>query len=147
MESVKSAATSSGQYVSGRAVAGAKNLTKLKDQVRDYAKSDLFENDLDEIIDLLHIHRPSKKPNFDGKNRDEKVAKKFDYVKEQAFIFVSGASIVGGKIGSFLPTPEVAAIGYAIGTATGIIIVLVIAGRVIIKRISNSSNDGSPVLV
>jgi hypothetical protein len=105
-------------------------------KIGQYFKSEAYEQDLDQVIDFLHIHKPSSKPNFDKfSNRNERVFEKSKYVKIQAVIFVGAIASIGAEIGSKFWGLEGAAAGFAIGTAAGVVIVTVVAGGILVKRI------------
>ena len=109
----------------------SKTTTKLK----SYLRSDTFEDDLDQAIALMHIHQPNSIPNFDDiADRNQRVAEKTHYLKEQALLFVTASGLAGGKVGLYFGNP---AMGLKIGTAAGAIIVTVTATTIIAKRLSD----------
>ncbi len=116
---------------------------KTLQQVNLYFKSDAYEEDLDEAITLLHIHNESAKPVYDDiKNRNERVRKKTKFVKDQAILFVKLAAAIGGEIGTKFAGAKGAVEGIVIGTATGVVIITVVAGHIVLKRVSKG-NDSS----
>jgi hypothetical protein len=112
-------------------------------QLNLYFKSDAYEEDLDEAITLLHLHNESAKPDYDNiKNRRDRVMKKTKFVKDQAILFVKMAGVLGGEIGAKFSGAKGAVEGVVIGTATGVVIITVVAGHIVYKRVSKG-NDSS----
>ena len=102
-----------------------------------YLKSSEFEADLDQVISYLHIHKPNSKPKFlDFNFHAERVISKSKYVKDQTVLFVVGLGTLGAEIGGSIAGIEGATYGFVIGTVTGIIIVAVVAGSILVKRLS-----------
>lgn len=130
-------------FILDQTQAAIKVSQKTLQQVNLYFKSDAYEEDLDEAIALLHLHNESAKPDYDDiKNRNDRVMKKTKFVKDQAILFVQMAAAIGGEIGTKFTGARGAVEGVVIGTATGIIIITVVAGHIVLKRVSKG-NDGS----
>ncbi|MCB9093350.1 MAG: hypothetical protein H6620_12415 [Halobacteriovoraceae bacterium] len=117
-------------------------------KLKEYTQSPLFEDDLDQLIHLLHLHNPSSKPNMNTeKDSKVRVFSKVNYVKTQAALLVATLGTTGAEIGASISGPEGAAIGFTIGTATGIILITVVAGNIVIKRILDGSKSTELILV
>lgn len=102
--------------------------------VSEYFSSAEYEEDLDQVIDLLHIFNSSQRPQFtEYKTKKKRLKAKAKYVRQHTLLFMIAAATTGYEIGSYILNPQV---GLIIGTAAGVIIVSFVAGRIIIDRIS-----------
>ena len=52
-------------FTKEKSVTGASYAHSQMQKIGMYFKSEAYEVDLDQVIALLHIHKPSSKPNFD----------------------------------------------------------------------------------
>jgi hypothetical protein len=110
------------------------NIALSADKIKSYLNDGEYESDLDTVISALYMHKPDAAPKFANLAVDkERLYIKTNFVKEQIALFIAASGATGMNIGTYLGKPE---LGFMIGTATGIIIVVVVCGVVIVKRIS-----------
>ncbi len=111
-------------------------------QVQLYFKSDAYEEDLDYALELLHINRPSPIPDLELiRDRKTRVLKKTELVKTQVATFIKMSAVIGGEIGAKMHPPTGAVEGIVIGTATGFVIVSVVAGHIMLRRLAQGNNS------
>ncbi len=126
-------------YISNVTNNSINQMSKGSKKIKDYFNSDLYEQDLDELIALIHAHNSDSKPDFTKfKNRKRRVLEKTNYLHFQAFLLVTTAGATGSAVGNYFGSPEN---GIMIGTAVGILVIGFYAGKIIIKR-TTEDNDG-----
>ena len=141
---VAQAAQDSWNVTKEKSIEGASFAQTQIEKLGQYLKSEAYEQDLDQVIELLYIHKASSKPSFSKfASRNERVFQKSKFIKEQAILFVAATAGIGAEIGGQLMGPQGLATGFAIGTAAGVIIVTVVAGHIIIKRLNSGFTPSS----
>lgn len=115
------------------------HITEKTQQVSEYFQSHDYEEDLDEVIEVLYILNPGDKPDFEEhKTLNKRLKAKAKFVRYQTLMFIVAAGSAGLEIGSYFFNPR---IGLIIGTTAGIMVVTFVAGRIIIRRMSPESLD------
>jgi hypothetical protein len=115
------------------------DLSEKTQHISDYFQSDDYEEDLDEIIEVLYILNPGDKPDFEEhKTLNKRLKAKSKFVRYQILMFVVAAGSAGLEIGSYFFNPR---IGLIIGTTAGVMVVTFVAGRIIIRRMTPDALD------
>lgn len=115
---------------------------EVSENLKDYMKSDEYENDLDQIISFLVIIKPLQNRNFDIiRNRQLRVAMKMKFIFSQSRLLIAASAAVGGKVGIVIGGPQGAISGATLGTATGILSITFVAGKVLVRRMSNVDHN------
>lgn len=118
----------------GRAIAD--DLRNYRVHLSHYRLSSRFEQDLDRAIAFLHLHAPETKPDFTYlKEQIDRITCKSKYVRRQAIACVSGFALIGAELGANLGIAG-AKWGFVVGSAAGILLITVVAGVIVYRRLT-----------
>ncbi len=124
---------------SSKPIEAAQIILDKAQSITTYFKSTDYEDDLDEIIEILYILRPTDKPDFsEHKVLKKRLKAKAKFVRAQVVLFIVASGSAGLEIGSYFYNPK---IGLIIGTTAGVLIVSFVAGQIIIRRMGSEDLD------
>ncbi len=123
---------------SGRSLDLAKKIAPEK--LKSYLKSHLFEDDLDQFLEILNIsNRLEDFKKFEIiEDHSERLLAKTKHLKSQMAVFVTALSAMGSEAAIMMSGN--ALMGFVVGTAVGVFIILFVAGGIVIRRAAEASD-------